>query len=76
MTTSDYQPPQFVTPHSVSEYGAVGDPPAAPTPPLVTFAAERRLRHAATLFIVVTYIYLGLMALFLLLALAGMSGSL
>jgi hypothetical protein len=64
MTTSDYQPQRFVT------------PPAAPTPPLVTFAAERRLRHAATLFIVVTYIYLGLMALFLLLALAGMSGSL
>jgi hypothetical protein len=60
MTTSDYQPQRFVT------------PPAAPTPPLVTFAAERRLRHAATLFIVVSYIYLGLMALGFVLMLGGL----
>jgi hypothetical protein len=46
MTTSDYQPQRFVT------------PPAAPTPPLVMFAAERRLRHAATLFIVIGYLWL------------------
>jgi hypothetical protein len=52
MTT--YQPQRFVTP-----------PPESP-PTRVTFAAEGRVRHAATLVIILGYINLAVLALFIL----------
>ncbi len=46
--------------------------PPAPPPPVVTFAAEKRLKHAATLFLVIAYLQIALVGLLVLLMLGGM----